>query len=144
MATAPVASATGSSKLIVAPAPWVPLPLVPPAEFSVLPLSVMTLLVPVVIVIAPPTPPALVPLLAAPPSELYQYAVQKGYINDLDKYLESLDKGDFDWEFYRYHSRHFGSDVNLSEFATKDELRAYVMYCLDLVKLRRLIHRKVC
>ncbi len=81
-------------------------------------------------------------LVAAPPSELYQYAVQKGYINDLDKYLESLDKGDFDWEFYRYHSRHFGSDVNLSEFATKDELRAYVMYCLDLVKLRRLIHRK--
>ena len=75
--TPPVASETGSSKLIVFPTPSEPLPpavLAPPAAVNVLAFSVMMLLLAVVIVIAPASPPLPVTAKVEAPPEVVMSA----------------------------------------------------------------------
>ena len=68
IATPPVARLTGSPMLTVAPVPCVPpAPGAPPAAVSVLALSVIMLLVPVLRPIVPAAPPLLPALVEAPP-----------------------------------------------------------------------------
>ena len=63
-----------------------------------------------------------------PKSELYQYAIQNGYIKDEEKYLEEISNCDAS-EF----------KINFTDFSD-DELRFYHWFLIDECKKNRIIH----
>lgn len=76
-------------------------------------------------------------LIAMPATEVYDAMIDLGMIEDMDAYLCYLDPGEQASEEYtRQHSRYKGSDINLSEFSSKDAMIYYVRYQMALVKTR--------
>ncbi|HYD70494.1 radical SAM protein [Azospirillum sp.] len=75
-------------------------------------------------------------LMALPTSEVFDRIVEKGLIPDMDLYLSRLDREAYSHYFLKNHSKHHGSDINLTDFSSKDALRAFIRYSMALTKVR--------
>jgi anaerobic magnesium-protoporphyrin IX monomethyl ester cyclase len=76
-------------------------------------------------------------LIAMPTSEVFDLAVEYGMIEDMDGYLSYLDPGEqMTEEYTRQHSRYKGSDINLSDFSSKEAMIHYARYQMALVKFK--------
>ena len=76
-------------------------------------------------------------LIAMPSTEVFDAMVELGMIEDMNAYLSYLDPGEQASEEYtRFHSRFKGSDINLSDFSSKEAMIKYVKFQMALVKTK--------
>ncbi len=76
-------------------------------------------------------------LVVMPTSPIFDLVIEMGMISDMDAYMSWLDPGEqAGEERMRTHIRHSGTDINLSDFSSREALIHYVRFQLAMVSFK--------